>query len=311
LLAYAFLGLAAFVYWLLSRQQGSSDIATSLEWVTWKVLASSAIAIATASFILGVSAVLKATGEPRVDGQQQAQPAERLAAPLRQGTTGQGKRLGSYTAAALLLVAGTFLFLGLEVPKSQQWPASLHITPKTLFVSITIGVATIPWLVLVWLLQDRLKSYAKESSVPKTAALRSLWDSLYAIVLAFAVFVVLALVPTGALRLAYFAGDKDPAADKQGPEFPASDVLLYGAFFAVLLSAIAVPMVMAYRSVARQCLEGSITEPPNKDDKDKFEWQEALLHLDIGVLRSPITALTVFTPLITAALAAYLPDLAS
>jgi hypothetical protein len=68
---------------------------------------------------------------------------------------------------------------------------------------------------------------------------------------------------------------------------------------------------MAYRSVARQCLEGSITEPPNKDDKDKFEWQEALLHLDIGVLRSPITALTVFTPLITAALAAYLPDLAS
>jgi hypothetical protein len=106
LLAYAFLGLAAFVYWLLSRQQGSSDIATSLEWVTWKVLASSAIAIATASFILGVSAVLKATGEPRVDGQQQAQPAERLAAPLRQGTTGQGKRLGSYTAAALLLVQG-------------------------------------------------------------------------------------------------------------------------------------------------------------------------------------------------------------
>ena len=46
-------------------------------------------------------------------------------------------------------------------------------------------------------------------------------------------------------------------------------------------------------------------------DKDAIEWLESLLHLDVGVLKSPITALTVFTPLITAALAGFVPQLGS
>jgi hypothetical protein len=316
LLACAFFVLATLAYWILGIDQGGSQIAKSQEWVTWKVLASVAIAIAAASAVLGVSAVRKATNDGGVQNPPQPQAAERLAAPLRQKPSGQqhsGQRakLGWYSAAAVVLIAATFLFLVFGVPKTEKWPASLHITPRTLGVAITIGLAAIPWLVLVWLLQDRLKAYAKQADPASTRELRHLWDSLYAIVLAFAVFVVLALVPTGGLRVAYFAGPKDPAADKQGAEFPASDVLLYGAFFAVLLSAIALPMVAAHRTAARRRLDASLSDPPKKDDKDAVEWQETLLHLDIGVLRSPITALTVFTPLITAALAAYLPDLAT
>jgi len=36
---------------------------------------------------------------------------------------------------------------------------------------------------------------------------------------------------------------------------------------------------------------------------------EKLLHLDVPLLRNPLTALSVFTPLVTAALAAFIPQL--
>lgn len=36
---------------------------------------------------------------------------------------------------------------------------------------------------------------------------------------------------------------------------------------------------------------------------------EKLLHLDVPLLRNPLTALSVFVPLVTAALAAFIPQL--
>jgi hypothetical protein len=309
LVAYAFLGFVALVYWLLGIGQGNSDIAQSLEWMTWKALAAFAVGIALASITLGIAAVQRVTEGKDTQRTPQSPTADRLAEPLRQDTQG---KLVIYSLAAFALTAAIVAFLALGVPRTQKWPTDLDMDLRTVGVVIPIGVAAVPWLVLVWLLQDRLAGYVKHQTTPSTADLRRLWDSLYAIVLAFAIFVVLALVPTGALRAAYFAGAKDPAANKEGPEFPASSVLLYGAFFALLLLAIALPMVTAYRAAARRCVEAShdIKDPPDKDDKDARAWHEELLHLDISVLRSPITALTVFTPLITAALAAYLPDLA-
>jgi hypothetical protein len=308
-LALGFLALVALIYLLLGIGQGNSDIANSVEWVTWKFFASLATAIAVVSAMLGGSAV----GKVKTYGQSDdsASPAARLAKPLGQQRP-KGRFLAYIVLAVFLIsVIFGFLFLG-GGANTQGWPTDLHIKAHTRPVAIAIGLAAVPWLVLVWLVQDRLAAYAKESDPPSTAELRSLWNSLYAIVLAFAVFVVLALVTAGAVRLAYFAGAKDPAANKQGPEFPASDVLLYGAFFAILLSAIALPMVAAYRAAAVRRLRfcHPIEDPLDHSDKDATEWQESLLHLDIGLLKSPITALTVFTPLITAALAAYLPGLA-
>jgi hypothetical protein len=335
MLAFVFLGFVGLIYWLLGIGQGNSDIAKSVEWVTWKFLASSATAIAVASAVLGGSAVRNVTnrdvaagrrpvaavreshrlggGQTQPAGGQSAPPlprAERLAEPIHKQTK---RRIAFYIVIALVLIATIVLFLiAGSGPKTQTWPADLNIEYRTRSVFIAIAASAVPWLVLVWLLQDQLTTYAEPQAPPTTEDLRRLWDSLYAIVLAFAVFVVLALVTSGALRLAYFAGAKDPAANKQGPEFPASNVLLYGAFFAILLSAIALPLVAAYRAKALRRLRlcHPIKEPPDEKDKDATEWQESLLHLDIGVLRSPITALTVFTPLITAALTAYLPDLA-
>jgi len=221
-----------------------------------------------------------------------------------------------YTAVALALTAGVFTFLkfAVPVPESRDWPDSLDIAWRTTGVAFTIGLAAVPWLVLVWLLQRHLSAEATQEVPLSTKDLRRLWELLNSIVLAFAVFVVLALVPTGALRVAYFAGPKNPAADKDGSEFPSSEVLLYGAFFAVLLSAIALPMVSTWRTAAQRRVAHDYPldkDPPDSATKEGLDRAETLLHLDVGVLRSPITALTVFTPLVTAALAAFLPDLAS
>jgi len=54
--------------------------------------------------------------------------------------------------------------------------------------------------------------------------------------------------------------------------------------------------------------------PP--DGKPAEEWEnerrrlERLLHLDISILRNPLTVLSVFAPLLISALAAFLPQVA-
>jgi hypothetical protein len=320
-LAVAFLGLAAVAFGLLTLGEGNSEVADSVEWATWKAAAAFSVAIATVSAGLGVLTVRRAYGSavddaPHAIGGTRSSTAARLGEPLQLRPVIGWKTLGGYAAVALALTAGVFVFLyfAVPIPESRSWPRSLDIGWRTSGVAFAIGLAAVPWLVLVWLLQRHLTAEAAQASPLSTKDLRRLWEVLNSIVLAFAVFVVLALVPTGALRAAYFAGSKDPAADKNGPEFPSSQVLLYGAFFAVLLSAIALPMVSAWRSAARKRLAHGYPlekDPPDANAKEGLDRAEALLHLDVGVLRSPITALTVFTPLVTAALAAYLPDLAS
>ena len=215
--ALCFIAMAGLVYALLGIGQGSSDIAKSMEWATWKAFASFAIAIAIVSGILGGSAVWNATHEGGAQTSLQRR-VDQLAAALHQDK--DTAKLVFYIIAAVVLLAATFAFLVFGIPKTQKWPADMHIQVRTPAVSITIGLAAVPWLVLVWLLQERLGEYANQAEPPTTLELRRLWESLYAIVLAFAVFVVLALVPTGALRIAYFAGAKDPAANKQGRNSP-------------------------------------------------------------------------------------------
>jgi hypothetical protein len=214
---------------------------------------------------------------------------------------------------AVVLTVAALAFVGV-VPRTWQWPESLDVRARTGLVAVVIGLSAVPWLVLMWLLQRHFVAYAKAGRAISTAHLRELWDLLNGVVLAFAVFVVLAIVPTGALRVAYFAGPKRDGHPRPAADFPSSDVLLYGAFFAVLLSAIAVPAAAEYRHAARRRVRANFpmtAEPTGTDDKDAIEWLESLLHLDVGVLKSPITALTVFTPLVTAALAGFVPQLGS
>lgn len=307
---------AAVVYWALSRDEGTSDIQSTIEWMTWKVVASLSVVVALALGLTGAVTIFRTFGPERADRAESGAAAQMstLAAPLSEHRSVSSLTLWLYGVGAVCLVAGAFAFVSLA-PGTAHWPASLHVE-RSGAVAVVIGLSGVPWLVMVWLLQRHFADHCSHHSVPSIADLRRLWDLINAIVLAFAVFVVLALVTTGALRVAYFAGDKDPAADKQGAEFPSSAVLLYGAYFAILLLTIALPMVNAYRSAAADRVRATCALPegdavPDTTWKAKLDTVEELLHLNIGVLRSPITALTVFTPLITAALAAYIPEIAA
>ena len=100
--------------------------------------------------------------------------------------------------------------------------------------------------------------------------------------------------------------------DRAG-EFPAVNVLYYGALFAVLLSVLAVPLAASWRSYARVLVDHANLLPP--DGQPTEEWVasrarlEALLHLDVSLLRNPLIALTILSPLLTGVLAAFIPEL--
>ena len=135
-----------------------------------------------------------------------------------------------------------------------------------------------------------------------------LWRLLVTCVTAFAIAVVAAIVNSGALRASFLQ-----AHPHRGTDFPPANVLFYGAFFAVVLSVITVPLVAAWRSSAFAVVERTHPLPP--DGLPTEDWMaararlEKLLHLDVPLLRNPLTALSVFVPLITAALAAFIPQL--
>jgi hypothetical protein len=307
-LTIGFLLLAGAVFGLLTMGEGSSEVATSLEWDAWKATASLAVAIAAVVFGIGLATLWTAKKQ---GANQTATP--RLAMPLGGEPVISAGRLFGYAVLAVAAIVGVFVFLNAASGRPNvEWPASLDVSLRTTVVATTVGLAAVPWLMVVWLLQRHILAQRPRRPI-STEKLRELWDLLNTCILAFAVFVVLALVPTGALRVAYFAGPKDPDPKKQGGEFPATDVLLYGAFFAILLSAIALPLVVSYRAAAQRRLETVWPQfpqgAPTEEEQGERDRLEALLHLNVSFLRSPITALAVFTPLVTAALAAYLPGL--
>jgi hypothetical protein len=216
------------------------------------------------------------------------------------------RTLVGYLIVAALLVGVVFWFLGQQLP-DRQWPI-VGMDWRLLGVSLGIGLMTVPWLALVWLTHRDARTWIR-GQMPFRPLLR-MWDQLNSCVLAFAVFVVLAIVPTGVLRVAWFAQSPKPA----DASFPSSDVLLYGAFFAVLLSAISIPLVTSWRSKARRLVEQTypISSPTDvtEDVTNNRNRLDTVLHLDVGLIRNPLTALSVFTPLITAVLAAFIPELA-
>ena len=111
---------------------------------------------------------------------------------------------------------------------------------------------------------------------------------------------------TGALRLAIKADRSDDPATKVPTE---ADVLAYGLFFAALVAAVVVPLVLSYRRRARAFLD-AVDLPENRVvESDKAAVLAELLHLDTGPLVSPWALISVLTPVVASALAVYLPGL--
>jgi hypothetical protein len=296
----------------ISASTGSAEsrkLVASASWVAWLLIGAIALVIFVALFLLAVR-VLRRGPE--------------------WGLAGSGRRTRNYlivAAATVAVIAAVILLSGGEPDIPVR---GLAFRAR----AVLLGglVASIPWLALVWLahaecrdVQDMLGSPASDSTAPAAGQsagrasahglpaqfiprLLLLWKLLVSCVTAFAVVVAAAIVNSGALRVAFITAH--PARSDQ---FPPSYVLLYGAFFAVLLSVITVPLVASWRSCAFTVVEQAHPLPadglPGEDWFSGRARLEKLLHLDVPLLRNPLTALSVFAPLVTAALAAFIPQL--
>lgn len=214
----------------------------------------------------------------------------------------------------LIGVAVVLLQVVLQGDRPVRVPVEGH---RALILTLTAaGAAAIaPWLISMWIVQEQVSSLRHElkrwdRDANRASAVRRLlemWTSVERSILAVAVLVSTVVLNTGALRAALV-----PAV-LTNEQFPSTDVLLYGAFFAVLLAVAVVPLVLTWRNTAAQLVNDTVGEPPNGEPDEQWikrrERMEALLHLDVGMLRSPITALSILSPLLTAAATAFVPGI--
>ena len=181
-------------------------------------------------------------------------------------------------------------------------------------------LAALPWLVLVWLVHAECREIGAaarravaadppEDQHPLYDAaqrLLALWDLLVRCVLAFLVFVVAAVTTSGALRALFV-----DALPERSDEFPPSAVLLYGMVFALVLLVISIPMIASWRAKASYIAQRLGPVPTDLVVTEGWLEQQArtaaLLHLDVPLLRSPLTLLAALTPIVTSLVATFLP----
>ncbi|MFB6723916.1 hypothetical protein ACFCV3_27305 [Kribbella sp. NPDC056345] len=176
-------------------------------------------------------------------------------------------------------------------------------------------LAAIPWLTIVWLAHAECRELWQRDDDPldepqaHIRRLERLWQLLIVCVGAFMLGVAAAVASAGAIRGAFVSAHPDRA-----DEFPPSNVLLYGGMFALGLAVIGIPMAVAWRNRAQQLVEHMCPLPasgrPSEEWLQERHRIEHLLHLDISILRNPLTILSVIAPLIVSALAAFLPQVA-
>jgi hypothetical protein len=285
----------------------SRNFVGSVEWLTWRMVAATAVV----AFV-----ILLASG-----GRLLRQRADH-------GLGVSQTRVILYLlAAAVPAVAGVAVVVA-SGGRNPALPVEALAT-RTRFVLFTGLLTAIPWLAIAWLCHDACRhrtDRSKTGSVFSFQELATLWGTLIACIGAFAVGVVTALITSGALRFAFLAAHPVcgntfvPIRQRTngtvcGEDFPASNVLLYGAVFAVFLLSLTLPLLAVWRSRALEWVAANCQLPndgvPDKDWSERQNRLRAELHLNTSLLSNPLTVLSVFTPLITSVLAAFLPQLAT
>lgn len=282
-----FVAIAAIAYQALSFDEpaeASVPLVATKEWLIWKATAALGQATAVSLFLVGVAHL------------------------WRMPDRGVGKRV----VVVQGLVAGLFVllvtwFVADLLSASRPWPIPGMEERLDWVVRIATASAA-PWIALVWIGHRLLRKNSQHT----VKDLMATWDLIVSCALAFGLFVVVALLPTGALRnlwLATATGKKDRA--RLAELFSSADVLLYGALYGGLIVVIVVPLVLSWRTAARELLEA---HHPPETWIDENAWAarerlEKLLNLDVAPIRNPLTVFTILTPLVTSALAAFLPDI--
>lgn len=244
---------------------------------------------------------------------------------------------------AMLWVIVLAVTVSLLVSDPRKWPQAMEV--RLLIVS-TIGVfCAAPWVAITWLCHQATWPYwlkphelmaaqtgaagsastqapsIQASSTHGTGAaavdaqiavLQQIWSHIVGVALAFSGLVAVALIPTGALRNLYLSQATDDK-DSLRASFPSSDVLLYGGLWSLVAGLVVIPLVFSWRAAAQSAVDKRY--PPNSTTADKpgdvtaRGALQSMLNLNSGILRNPLTVLTIATPLVTAAIAAFVPEI--
>ena len=96
-------------------------------------------------------------------------------------------------------------------------------------------------------------------------------------------------------------------------EFPASAVLIYGAFFTVMLSLAVLPLMRAWRQTATMLLDQAypVRVATRADDAAARDRMAQRLNIDGALFTSPVTLTSLLAPLVTSFLAVFIPQIGS
>lgn len=287
-----FLVIAAGIYFLLNAGTGDAPLADTEQWVVWRVVAAVGSTLAIGVSVMGAKQFWELTANYPPDKHLNA------------------KRF-AIVSFALLFVGLILLFLNKAASSMQRdWPIP-GMSERLNIVILIVGLATVPWVALNWTVHSVANTSGTEAGLGE---LVSLWTRLTNCIFAFASFVVIALLQTGALRSVWQAQPNLDQAEQA--KFTTTDVLMYGGFLAVMMAALAIPLLAAWQGKAKAFVNAQFpfgNFPFEKDANQGWapgrELLEKTLHLNVSVLANPLTALSIFTPLIASLLAAFLPEL--
>lgn len=192
---------------------------------------------------------------------------------------------------------------------------------KLAVVTTLGGVASAPAVLCVWRLHrviaretadaswGTLAGYADEKNAHPLAGVLSLRELLDRALVLLGLIVGAAILATGAFRNAVLAWHP-PAGEGQPEVFPVEYVLLYGAFFTLLLALVYVPTYLKLQGAGRAIIAAYV--PVDQETEEVAEAYEKrqqltiLLRLDTSVASSFFAGAAIVTPLASSLLGAIL-----
>jgi hypothetical protein len=230
----------------------------------------------------------------------------------------RGRRwwLASLVSYAVLMLAASTMLGG--VSRGNSFEVPIRHFPALIGVLTAAGAAAAaPWVFSVWMAQESAQKAAEEgasrgaaNSAATAAAVTdvlAVWGVIERSGLALSLIVSTSAFNTGALRLALIgSGAVEP------DDFPPAVVLGYGAFFAAVLVAILLPLVLTWRTSARELVEEVLPVPDSgllsEDLLAARGRMEAQLHIDARFLKNPTAILSVLSPFATALITTLVPN---
>lgn len=221
--------------------------------------------------------------------------------------------VGVLLAGAFLLMGAVFRVLRFFMPPGTT-PVPLDGLWWRMPLLLVLGMlAAVPGAVGLWDVQCRLLRLSRRlptepDVLPPVGALRELdraWRDALRFLTGGSLIISTAVVDAGALRNALLAHGMSQQA------FPASSVLLYGAFFSVMFALVFMPVVVLWRSVAGRLVEATVRIP--EADELTEDWVErrarlvAFLRLNVSLPKVLAPAFGILAPLATGVVSLFLP----